>query len=169
MYVPGSEFLGKTDMTPVQMSVPDKAELLEATPWTQNLNWEHVLALAGYTQVLQIRAGRTIFREHYREAYMCFVINGRVGIFKEDSQLGQKELVRLGPGKTFGEIAVLDDQPRSATVIANTDAQLMVLSKDGLKHLCEDRPKLANKLMWVLVRVVTGRLRQTSGALVESL
>jgi len=156
-------------MTPVQMSTEDKAELLEATPWTKELTWNHVVALAGYTQVLQIREGKTVFREHDRDAYMCFVINGQVGIFKEDSKLGQKELVNLGSGKTFGEIAVLDNQPRSATVIAKEDSRLMVLGKDGLEHLCEDRPKLANKLMWALVKVVTGRLRQTSGALVDSL
>ncbi len=169
MFTPGRSFLGSTDMTPVKMSTEEKAELLEATSWTKDLSWEQVLGLAAYMQIMQIRSGHTVFREHDREAFMCLVIQGNVGVFKEDSQLGQKELARLGPSKAFGELALFDDQPRSATVTANRDSKLMVLSKEALDKLSEERPELANKLLWMLIRVVTGRLRQTSGALVESL
>ena len=169
MLVPGSSFLGSTDMTPVTMSTEDKAELLEATSWARDMAWEQVLGLAAYMQVMRIRNGHKVFAEHDREAFMCLVIKGNVGVFKEDSQHGQKELARLGPSKAFGELALFDDQPRSATVIANKDSELMVLSQEALNRLSEERPELANKLLWMLVRIVTGRLRQTSGALVESL
>jgi CRP-like cAMP-binding protein len=169
MFVSGSSFLGATDMTPVQMATKDRAELLESTPWTRDFNWEQVLGLASYMQVLQIRAGHTVFDEHAREAFMCLVIEGSVTVLKSDSQDGQKELAWFGPGKAFGELALLDNQPRSATVKAAVDSRLMVLSDDALANLCEEQPKLANALLRVLVKVISGRLRQTSGALVESL
>ncbi len=169
MYVPENTSLGATDMTPVRMSSEDKAELLESTPWTRNFSWPQVLALAAYIQVFQIRAKKTVFREHDKGSYMCLLLEGRVGVFKQDAELGTKELAQLGPGKAFGELALLDGQPRSATIAASVDSKLMVLSQDGLKHLCEERPKLANALLLLLVRVVAGRLRVTSGALVEKL
>ena len=100
---------------------------------------------------------------------MCLILEGRVAILKEDSRLGQKKLAELGRGKAFGEIAVLDSQPRSASVVASVDTRMLVLSRKALEHMCEEQPKLANKLMWMLVEVVTARLRMTSGALVESL
>tara|TARA_Y100001968_G_scaffold328994_1_gene377333 strand:- start:2194 stop:2664 length:471 start_codon:yes stop_codon:yes gene_type:complete len=156
-------------MTPLKMSTQARAELLETTPWAQNLSWEQVVRLAAYVQATQVRAERTVFREHARERYMCLILEGRVAILKEDSRLGQKKLAELGRGKAFGEIAVLDSQPRSASVVASVDTRMLVLSRKALEHMCEEQPKLANKLMWMLVEVVTARLRMTSGALVESL
>ena len=169
MYVPQLSALGATDMTPVKMSTQDKAELLEASAWTHDFNWPQVLALAAYTQVFRVRAEHVVFREHDRNGYMCLVLDGQVGVFKEDSELGKKELARLGPGKAFGELALLDGQPRSATIAASMDTRVLVLSHEALKQVCQDHPKLGNALLWVLVRVIAGRLRATSGALVEAL
>jgi len=169
MYEPSSGGLGATDMTPVAVSTQDKAEMLDGTPWTQDFEWQEIVVLAGYMQALKLIEDGTVFREHDREVYMCLVVSGRVAIFKEDAEEGQRELINLGPGKAFGEIALLDGQPRSATVIATMDSTLMVLTQQALKDLCRDQPKLATTLLWKLARVLTGRLRQTSGALVELL
>ena len=166
---PTSGGLGATDMTPLAASNQDKAEMLDGTPWTQDFEWQQVLTLSSYMEVLQLREGGVVFREHDRRVYMCLVLSGQVAVFKKDAQEGQRELINLGPGKAFGEIGLLDGHPRSATVVATKDSTLMVLTQQSLMALCADQPKLANSLLWKLARVLTGRLRQTSGALVELL
>jgi len=167
MYVPDGSDLGATDMTPLSTSTEDKAEMLERTPWSRDFQWEQLLSLAGYMQALRLREKGTVFREHDRHSYLCLVVEGKVAVYKEDAEEGQKELIHLGPGKAFGEIALIDDQPRSATIVALTDSTLMVLTQDALKQLSAREPTVANILLWKLARVLSGRLRQTSGALVE--
>jgi len=156
-------------MTPIAASSQDKAEMLDGTPWSHDFSWQQLLSLASYMQALQLRAKGTVFREHDRPPYMCVVVTGQVTVLKEDADKSLKELVHIGPGKAFGEIAVIDSQPRSATIVAAQDSKLMVLTQDSLKQLCREQPDLANVLLWKLARVLSGRLRQTSGALVERL
>jgi CRP-like cAMP-binding protein len=169
MYVPGSSALGATDMTPLGLSPEDKAEMLERTSWSQAFNWEQILTLAGYMQAVRLRAEGTVFREHDRKAYMCLLVTGEVAVLKEGVEGGQKQLTNLGAGKAFGELALLDSQPRSATIVATADSTLMVLTLDALQQLSEEQPTVANLVLWKLARVVSGRLRQTSGALIEHL
>ncbi len=154
-------------MTPQATSTQDKAEMLDGTPWTQDFKWQQILVLAGYMQAMRLRQKGTVFREHDRTPYMCLVLSGQVAVLKEDAKAGQKELINLGPGKAFGEIALLDSMPRSASIVATMDSTLMVMTQESLKRLSRDHPDLANILLWKLARVLTGRLRQTSGALVE--
>jgi len=167
MYVPSSSALGATDMTPLGLSAEDKAEMLDRTPWSQDLAWEQIVVLAGYLQAVRLRAEGTVFKEHDRKAYMCLLVTGGVAVLKEGVEGGQKPLINLGAGKAFGELALLDGQPRSASIVATADSTLMVLTQEALEQLSEDQPTVANLVLWKLARVVSGRLRQTSGALIE--
>jgi len=90
-------------------------------------------------------------------------------IVKHDAAEHGKVVATLGPGQTIGEMALLDGQPRSASVVAAEDLVLLVFTRAALEHLVEEKPSLAVKVLWKLARVLSQRLRQTSGALVERL
>jgi CRP/FNR family transcriptional regulator, cyclic AMP receptor protein len=62
----------------------------------------------------------------------------------------------LGPGELFGEMAVLDDHPRSATVIAVSASQLVVIGKGDFKRLLEEKVELSQ----YIIRNLTQRLRK---------
>lgn len=63
---------------------------------------------------------------------------------------------RLGPGEFFGELALVDDGPRSATVLAATDLTTAVLSKWEFRPLLKDHPEMA----WKLIEYLVGRVRE---------
>ena len=99
------------------------------------------------------KAGEIIFKEG-DEAHQLFVIkSGEVRI-----QAGNRTLAELSTNHIFGEMALIDDAPRSATAIAKTDVELVPISEKQFLFLVSQTPFFALKVMRVLAR----RLRATN-------
>jgi CRP-like cAMP-binding protein len=100
-----------------------------------------------------IKAGGIIFREG-DEAHELFVIkSGQVRI-----QLGNRTLSELSANDVFGEMALIDNEPRSATALAVTDVELVAVSEKQFLFLVGQTPFFALKMM----RVLAQRLRATN-------
>jgi CRP/FNR family cyclic AMP-dependent transcriptional regulator len=99
------------------------------------------------------KAGEIIFKEG-DEAEQLFVIkSGQIGI-----QLGNRRLAELSANSIFGEMALIDDAPRSATAVAITDVELVPVSEKQFLFLVSQTPFFALKVM----RVLAARLRATN-------
>lgn len=97
---------------------------------------------------------------------MC---RGRVSIQRDDLHQKQKEIATIGPGQTVGEMAFLDGELRSASVVVQTPVLLLILNQKQFDLMAEDTPRLWGKLLLGLSITLTKRLRQTSGVLAEYL
>src|SRR5215469_2780107 len=101
----------------------------------------------------RFKAGNTIFREG-DEANELFVIkSGQVRI-----QLGNRTLTELGPDSIFGEMALIDNEPRSATAVAITDVEIVPIGERQFLFLVSQTPYFALKVM----RVLAQRLRKSN-------
>lgn len=145
------------------------AGLLAETQALGDLPWGEISALAGYMQGYRLAAGRVLFREGEPGDYWCMILAGRVAILKADSHDTPKEVARLGPGKSLGEMAMLDGERRSATCVAQRETLLAVMTRQGFEALVEAYPRLAVALLIRVARILSQRLRQASGRLVEHL
>lgn len=104
-------------------------------------------------EALPFKAGSVIFREG-DEARELFVIKrGEVRI-----QIGNRTITELGPDSFFGEMALIDNEPRSAAAIAVTDVELVPVSEKQFLFLVSQTPYFALKVM----RVLAQRLRATN-------
>lgn len=112
-------------------------------------------------------------RRHYRSgeiiiqiadpAYdMFFLTKGEVSVilFMEDGTL--KRLAAMGPGMTFGEMAVIDGSPRSATVVADSVVECDVITANDLEQLGRRFPEIRIKLLKNLTISLTRRLRSAN-------
>jgi len=93
----------------------------------------------------------------------CYVITkGEVRISKYIPNIGEEALAVLKAGDYFGEMALIDDFPRSAHAIANTDIEVLAINKvDFDKVLIADR-EMGYKLLWTFTRTLSKRLRETN-------
>ncbi len=91
----------------------------------------------------------------------CYVIvKGEVRISKMIPNIGEEALAVLKQGDYFGEMALIDNFPRSAHAIANTDLEALAISKTDLdKVLIRDR-EMGYKLLWVFTQTLSRRLRE---------
>lgn len=95
-------------------------------------------------------AGRVLCEEGEIGREFFFIAQGRASVRRSG-----RKVALLGPGDYFGELALLDRQPRSATVIADTDMTLLNLTQRNFYSVLDEIPALARKLL----AAMAGRLR----------
>jgi CRP/FNR family transcriptional regulator, cyclic AMP receptor protein len=100
-----------------------------------------------------VKAGSVIFREGEQARELFVIKSGQVRI-----QLGNRTLSELAANDIFGEMALIDNQPRSATAVAVTDVELVPVSEKQFLFLVGQTPYFALKVM----RVLAQRLRATN-------
>ncbi|QDQ28875.1 cyclic nucleotide-binding domain-containing protein [Chitinimonas arctica] len=142
---------------------------LEASEAVKELDGAEVRHLAGLLKAYEVPAGTTIFSEGDAAAYMGMVLDGRLTVSKRNDEASGKPLYSMTAGKVFGEMAILDGEPRSASVTAAATSHIAVLSRDAFDTLCRERPMIALKILRRLGRLLSQRLRRTSGLLVDYL
>jgi len=157
------------DMKPQPRNMPRTIDLLETTKWADDLSRKEVEVLAGYFRLYTAEKGSVIVRESSRDVYLCLLLDGKVQVTKEGDSHAAKSLGSIGPGKTFGEMSLIDGEPRSASIIAEEAATLLVLTGDDFERLSSDVPRLAIKVLLKIAKVVSQRLRQTTGVLLNHL
>jgi CRP-like cAMP-binding protein len=120
---------------------------------------EQVAAIA--TQ-RELEGGASIFREGDHGDEMFVVLSGRVRISKMVKGVGEEALSVLDAGSYFGEMAMIDDAPRSADALAHTPCGLAVIRREALEQLMFVDKELAYALLWSFVRTLSVRLRETN-------
>lgn len=79
------------------------------------------------SQLVKFAKGEIIFRQGYPGDHAYIVKEGEVEIFFEENDFTEKQLAILGVGEMFGELALMDDKPRSASARAYTDVVLQIM------------------------------------------
>jgi len=126
-------------------------------------------AIAGAMTERIAECGEAIFLQSDPGSALFAVIAGQVRILVGGAD-GREHVLRLaGPGDIFGEIAVLDSQPRSADAIAATNCRLLVLERRRLLALLEQQPAIAINLLAVLCDRLRATSAQVEGLLFHSL
>ena len=143
--------------------------MIESAQLFQDLPRSDIRTIAGYARAYGANKGVTIFKEGQKGSFMCVVIKGRVDIFKESDTREPKRITSIRPGKTMGEMALLDDLPHSATTTAVEDTTLVLITKFNFDRLTEEHPVLGNKILRKIARLMSLRLRQTTGILLDYL
>ncbi len=150
-------------------SAQTRAEKLSQTGWTKGLEWPQVLTFCKYLDDFSVKAGHMVLKEGSREIYLGILIDGALSVLKEGHDGKLKTISTLVPGETFGEVSLIDGEPRSASILVKEDASLFVLPLKRFERLQSEVPKLGMWLVMKLARQLSVRLRHTSGTLVEVL
>lgn len=142
---------------------------LERTAIFDDFRREDFEALIGYLSVHRVDAGTLIFREGEKGTRMCLLLDGKLEVFKADDSGARKKITDVSAGKLIGEMSLIDGMPYSATVVASAISTLVMLSRDNLQRICEERPRVGNRLLWKIGNLLSLRLRQTTGRLIDRL
>ncbi len=118
--------------------------------------------VAGMVRRKQYKKGELIFREGEEGEELFLVEEGKVAISKPVQGNLEQVLAHLGPGDHFGEMAILEKIPRTASASAEENCLLLVISEDDLLRMMEEHPKAAAKIMFNLLRTFSARLKATN-------
>ena len=96
---------------------------------------------------------------------LYIILEGKVRISRDVPGAGEEALAVLGPGAVFGEMALLDEAPRSADGIVHERCRLLALPKDAFEDLLFLQKDLAYEVLWSVIRMLAGRLREANDKL----
>ena len=146
----------------------DIADVLDGLELFMGFAYPELKVTGRYLTRVTKQAGEVVFREGEPGTYMLILVEGRLSVFK-GGETGNHLLCHEGRGRIVGEMALLDQERRSATCVADTECVMLTLDNDGLKNMATDYPLLAYRFMFSLAKLLSRRLRRTSGMLVEFL
>lgn len=124
--------------------------LLEGVELLRSLHPDELTRLAAGVQAVPYAQGETLFRQGQPGDTFCVVQSGRVGVIVTGADGNAVPVAALGPGTFFGEMSLLTGEPRSATVLAETDTVVLAISKATFASLLQADPDLAARLAAVL-------------------
>jgi CRP-like cAMP-binding protein len=136
----------RTDPRPVGSAV------LSRVPLFSDLPPDELEALSTRLRRLEHAKGDVIFRQGDPGSSLYIIQSGAVNITLSSRAGQQMILARLGAGEFFGEMALLDGEPRSANAVATDGSEFLLLDRDDFLTYLEARPKLAVRLLIVLAR-----------------
>ncbi len=130
--------------------MPCDPDFLANITMFEHLNEDDQLALAKVIDELNVPEGHTLFQAGDPGESLFIVRVGEIELFIKDTA-GQKiVLTNAGPGDMFGELAMLDSGPRTATALALSDAEVLVLDRDDLVLLFQRKPEAALHMLAAL-------------------
>jgi CRP/FNR family transcriptional regulator, cyclic AMP receptor protein len=135
-----------------------EGELLRIVPIFSELPEKDIEVLAGLAVRRHYAKDVVIFFEKEQGDTLFMIVAGRVKVSILGDDTREVILSVLGPGDFFGEMALLDDEPRSASAIAVEESELLTLQRGDVQRLMASNPSMTQ----ALVRVLTARLRRAN-------
>ena len=140
-------------------------QVLGQVPIFENLTPKELKDLARLTHERFYKANEPVFKKLAPSEGMYVILKGIVEIKDPDSNT---TFATLGSGDFFGELALLDQEPRSAMAVATEASELIGFFRTDLLTLMKRGPELGNKILLNLSRVLGERLRRTNLELTKS-
>ncbi|MFH1074194.1 MAG: cyclic nucleotide-binding domain-containing protein [Candidatus Firestonebacteria bacterium] len=136
-------------------------KILEKVPIFSDLNLVELNKIEIITHEREYMDGEQVFHEKEPGAGMYIIRSGNIRLLKK-TDAREIELTTMKPGDFFGEIALLDESPRSATAIAAGKTRILGFYRPDFLELLKRDPRLGSKVLLQLSQMIAKRLRTTT-------
>jgi len=146
-------------------------EMLESCAMFDQIERYDIELIAAHMLAYKAEVNTILLQEGQRNPFMCLLVKGKLAVYKDRgiSDSEPTHLATILPGRTIGEMSLIDGQPHSASVTTTAPSTLLVLTRKRLNDLSRTHPKTANRLILKIAQLLSHRLRQTSGKLIDYL
>lgn len=143
----------------------DRLEQLKGVELFSGLKPQALELVARIAGEEEHKRNQIIFRHGEPGEKLYLILEGKVRISRELPGMGEEALAVLGKGQIFGEMALLDEGPRSADAIAHETCRVLTVPRDGFDDLLYMNKELAYEVLWSIVHMLLKRLRETNDKL----
>lgn len=147
----------------------DIANLLLSLPLFENLESKEVAILSRHFKLYSVQPGAVLFNEGDSGDFMAIVVDGTAEVTKDRHDgTSRAKIAMAGYGKMVGEMALIDGEPRSASAAFPHFARILVLTRESFDAIISEYERTGVALLWRLCRILSHRLRHTTGMLLDS-
>ncbi|WP_426211313.1 Crp/Fnr family transcriptional regulator [Massilia sp. TWP1-3-3] len=144
------------------------ADLLDGLDFVSDFTYPELEQLAKFVTHHEMEKGSIIFEEGDPGDFLLIVVQGRISIFK-GGEHGHQLLSTETCGRIVGEMAMIDQERRSATCVSESVCELLILTHNNMQSMAKEHPAVAYHFMSSLARILSRRLRRTSGMMADFL
>ena len=112
-------------------------------------------------------AQTTLFKEGDIGDYLFFVVEGAVDVRLEHVESKPIIIATFKRGSCVGEMSIVDDYPRSATIVVTEPSELLLLTRNRFEAICKENPSVGIKFIRGIAKSLSIRLRRTTGRFVD--
>ncbi|HCY88366.1 MAG TPA: cyclic nucleotide-binding protein, partial [Desulfobacteraceae bacterium] len=139
-----------------EISMGEKILLLKEIDIFSGLSAEELAAIAAETEELDYPSNAEVIRQHEMGETVFLIIDGEVEVIVNQPDGKQIVLDQMGAGNAFGEMALIDDAPRSATIKTVTPSRFLILHKQEFKETAMEFPRISLQICSVLSQRIRG-------------
>jgi CRP-like cAMP-binding protein len=110
-----------------------------------------------------VQAQTVLFREGDIGDYLFFIVEGAVDVRLDSPESEQKIIASFDRGCCVGEMSIVDDYPRSASIVVTKPSELLFLTRKRFESICQENPSVGIKFLHGLARSLSMRLRKNTG------
>ncbi|MCL2318817.1 MAG: GGDEF domain-containing protein [Treponema sp.] len=136
--------------------------VIKSSPLFKNLSELELNAVAAFLEPRTIKAGEVIFTEGTPGAEMFLLVSGKVNAWVSEADGTRRWMFGIKPGDFFGEMSVIANQDRSATLTAGEDTELLVFPGIDFYRIIFDHPMIGVKMLTAIRGVQNSWLEETS-------
>ncbi len=138
-------------------------------PLFEFLEMNDFFTIAAYMEFLDLAPGEVLFKEWDRADFVCFVDNGELDVTKKTGPSVSKIIATLRRGRSIGEMSIINNFPRSATVVARTQVRLAVFPRSAFEDILEKNVGIAIKILKGLATLLSSNLKKTASRLSDNM
>jgi len=131
----------------------------------KDLDDDELTPFAEVCKEQEFQSGEYVFREGEAGNRLYLIVEGEVRISRTIPGSGEEALAVLKPGALFGEMAVFDRSERSTDAISNGGTKALTIARADFEMVLDFNREIAYKVLWSVVRLLSGRLRSTNDSL----
>ena len=133
---------------------PSLLDAVQASRLAQDMTPEQKAVLATVVQLASFRAKDVLAREGAADNHLYEVVDGSLGVIKSLGTPEEALVATVHPGEFAHELGFLDGAERFASLVASTDARVLVLEREKLESLIDEHPRILYRVMCAIVRTV---------------
>lgn len=144
-----------------------KIKPLKENELFSSLNDREIALLSKSIEEKIFPANTPLFFENMMGEGMYIIVNGAIKISKMLSEGEERTLTVMGPGDYFGEMALLEQGPRSVSAIVQEQSDVLVFKREAFAEMMNTQPQLAIKVVSSMYKSLSSKLRQASPKIQE--
>ncbi len=138
-------------------AVAARARVMESLFLFEDLPYQARIRVGRIVSDRPVVAGDTIVAQGETGDTLYVVVHGRFDVLVDGVKVAS-----LSEGEHFGELSLVDESPRSASIVAASGGNLLCIERDALRAYCTMEPSVGNRILWKLVATLGKRLRRAN-------
>lgn len=145
------------------------ADFIINLPLFEFLEREALAKVAAHMDFLDLEPGQVLFNEWDRADFVCFIQSGELDVTKKTGPDNREVMATLRRGRSIGEMSIINNFPRSSTVVARTRVRLAIFPRMAFETILDENAGIGVNILKGLANLLSVNLKKTSSRLADNM